>query len=240
MQAILNIAIRAARQAGAHLLRERVRMDAIISGKDLTTLQGQAETMITEVITKAYPEHGISAVHSGLETDGQDTIWHLDIVNGLQNLARNIPHYAIVMLVEEKEMPKYLLVFDPMTDEIFTAYQGGGVQCNEYRLRVSNTVDLDSIIIASAQSQDALIEAGIEVYNQGSPLLALAYVAAGRIDAFCGENLSPLELKAGNMLVKEAGGLVGDMHGGHDMIAKKQLLAANTKLFKALVQQKNS
>jgi myo-inositol-1(or 4)-monophosphatase len=240
MQAILNIAIRAARQAGAHLLRERVRMDAIIGGKDLTTLQGQAETMITEVIAKAYPEHGINAVHSGLEAENKDTVWHLDIVNGLQNFARNIPHYAIVMLIEDKGMPKYTLVFDPMTDEIFTAYKGGGVQCNEYRLRVSNTADLENVIIASAQSQNALMDAGIEVYNQGSPILALAYVAAGRIDAFCGENLSPIELKVGNMLVKEAGGLIGDLQGGHDMATKKQLLAANTKLFKALVQKNKS
>ena len=240
MQAILNIAIRAARKAGAHLLRERERMDNFIDGRELSTLQGQAETILREVIAKAYPDHGVHVLQAGEALPEQETIWHLDLVNGAENLARNLPNFAIVLLVVERGVARHGLVFSPMTDEIYTASKGDGVQCNNYRLRVSKNTELANATIASAQPELELRAAGSQIYNQACPVLDLAYVAAGRLDAFCGENLSPLELQIGNLLIKEAGGLAGDLSGGHDMDSKKQMLAANSKLFKAIVQQRQS
>mgnify|MGYP000508891352 CR=1 FL=1 len=241
MQAILNIAINAARKSGGLLLRERMRLDKQSAPRALPGLLARVETTMREIIAKAHPQHGIATVDSQMPE--ADTIWHLEVIDGFENLLRNIPHYAIVILIEQQQKPCYALIYDPHTEEIFTAAAGGGAQCNDYRLRVNQCKGLQDAVLATSmlqagQLRDAGLIAdlntqGATLYNQGCSALALAYVAAGRIDGFYGAIASKTVLKAAALLLSEAGSLVSDGQGAHDYLASSELIAANPKLLKA-------
>ena len=246
MQAILNIGIRAIRKAGGLLLRERVRLGVLPSAKAIKCLQTNAETVITEIINKAYPEHDI-LVEGIDETETHlRTIWRMEIANGLENLLRNIPHYAIVLAISDKNKIKYALVYDPHSEEIFTAVDGGGAQCDGRRLRVANSLTLHNSLWATSALQAtqlqfsdllaSLNQQSVSLYSQGCSALSLAYVAAGRVDGFFGSGLSKTVLQAGKLLIQEAGGLIGDLHGGHDYVQKEELMTANPKMFKHILQ----
>lgn len=244
MQAILNIAIRAARRAGATLLRERSRLDSQLSHDNVYKLQAQAEAIMVDIIQKAYPDHGIATANA---TSDAKTIWHLELVSGFENLLRNIPHYAVVIVIEEQKKPRYTLVYDPNTEEIFTAAAGAGAKCNDYRLRVNKCWQLQGALLATSLLQGGELTSatllaelnaeGSSLYNQGCTALSLAYVAAGRLDGFMGMGLSRTVLKAGILLLNETGALVSDWQGAHEYEQKRELLTANPKLFKILVSK---
>ena len=244
MQAILNIAIRAARKAGAHILREHLRLNTNFSHENVHKLQIQAETMMIDIIQKAYPEHGV--VTTNTDPSEAETVWHIELVSGFENLLRNIPHYALVIVIAERQKPRYTLVYDPNTEEIFTAVAGGGAQCNDYRLRTNKCGQLQGALLATStltlQAGElkvptlltALSAAGSSFYNQGCAALSLAYVAAGRLDGFFGVGLSKIVLNAGLLLLNETGALVSDWQVAHQYLEKLELLTANPKLFKLL------
>ena len=246
MQAILNIAIRAARKAGGSILRKRLRLDAKLTPKtvaDLQAAQQQAEAEMADIILKAYPEHGIVA--SSSVAAAAATVWHLEVVNGIENLLRNIPHYALVMVIKEQQKSTYALIYDPHTEEIFTAAAGAGARCNDYRLRVNSYNHLQDTVLAASMSPAVrydqaglfatLATQGVTLHYQQCAALSLAYVAAGRVDGFYGDKLSHTVTDAAALLINEAGGLVGDLQGGHHYQQRGELIAASPKLFKALL-----
>ena len=245
MQAILNIATRAARKAGAYVLRERDRLETPCNIELLAAIQQQAEFFMTEIIEKAYPDHGIVTASTSASDKTYDTTWYIEIVSGLENLVRQIPHYAIAIVIEEHSKPKYTLVFDPNCDEIFTASIGGGAKCNNHKIRVSNMSALHAAVFSTStlqagqldhfQSLNELNDEGCAIYNQGCSMLSLAYVAAGRIAGFFGGALSNTVINAAVLLIKEAGGLSVDLQGGLECTKKGELLCANPKLLKLLV-----
>lgn len=249
MQAILNIAIRGVRKAGAYLLRERDHLGTACTEAKILSLQQQAELIIKEHISKAYPDHNLIASHNDLPEKLADTVWYIEVVSGYENLLRNIPHYSFVISIEEKSKVKYSLIYDPHSDEIFTAAAGGGAQCNSSKLRVTQCKNFNDAIVATTTLQSGSLKTaehvvelnakGAALYNQGCSALNLAYVAAGRIDAFYGSGLSQTVLNAGVLLIKESGGLVADLTGAVNFAAKGELLAANSKLLKLLVQLLN-
>jgi myo-inositol-1(or 4)-monophosphatase len=247
MQAILNIAIRGVRKAGAYLMRERERLETHPSSDKISPLQAYAESLISEAVNKAYPDHTVISSHSAAVETVNDAVWYLEVVSGYENLVRNIPHYAFVINIEEKNKTKYGLIYNPHTDEIFTAVAGGGAQCNTYKLRIKTHNHLNDAILATSQLQagqlkkaeqlQTLNQAGAALYNEGCSALSLAYVAAGRLDGFFGSALSKTVINVGSLFIKESGGLVGDLTGGVAYLQKGELLAANPKLFKTLIQE---
>ncbi len=241
MQAILNIGIRAARRGGAVLLRERSRLVVNASEQSFDKLESQVKWVMHAIVQKAYPDHAIDAV------DGTaDVVWHMAI-DGFANLVRDIPHAAIVILIKQQRRSQHALIYDPYTDEIFTATAGTAGQCNDYRLRVSCCYSFKNAILSTSLLQGKqLNQAGADMlaqlnaegaafYHQGCPALSLAYVAAGRIDAFFACALEKTIIDAGVLLVNAAGGLSGDWQGGHLHAQKMQLVAANAKLFRVLL-----
>lgn len=243
MQAILNIAMGAARRAGAVLLRERPRLPVNASMQELKQLQLQVKRMMLEVVQKAYPDHAIDT-HDGIpKHDGTaEVVWHIEI-DGFANVIRGIPHAAIVVLIEQQRCPQHTLIYDPYTDEIFTATAGGVGKCDDYRLRISRCHDVKHVILStpllqSKQLVEVLMQLNAEgaaFYYQGCPALSLAYVAAGRIDGFFAHALEKTIIDAGVLLLNVAGGLSGDWQGGHLHSRKMQLVAANAKLFRVLL-----
>jgi len=242
MKPILNIALRAARKAGSFLVYERVRLDATVKPEAVQDLQLNAEMILRETISKTFPEHAIVTNTPDFSEIQADVVWYLQTISGQANFIRNIPHYAISIVVYEQQKAQHVLIYDPNCEEFFVASLGNGAKCDDYRIRVTNVSELpntlltttdefiQSTMIASLRAQKA------DFYFQGCPILGLAYVAAGRADAFCGNHLSAIELAAGSVLLQESGALLGDFQGGHDYVAKQELIAANPKLFKVIVQ----
>lgn len=242
MKPILNIALRAARKAGSFLVYERVRLDAAGNPQALQELQVNTEIILRETISKTFPEHVIVSEAPDFSQIKADVVWYIEAINGQENFMRNIPHYAIIIVVYEQQKLQHALIYDPNCEEFFVASNGNGAKCDDYRIRMNSNPDLaGSLFMSSDDFIDSNTYSNLRKQNthfhfQGCTTLALAYTAAGRADAFCGRGLSTIELAVGTLLLQEAGALVGDFQGAHDYMAKQELLAANPKLFKACLQ----
>jgi myo-inositol-1(or 4)-monophosphatase len=162
-----------------------------------------------------------------------------------------IPHFAISIGLEREGQLVSGVIYNPVTDDLFTAEKGHGAFLNNKRLRVAGRKELAPSLIATglpflgkegharatAEMAEVMnVTCGIRRF--GSASLDLAYVAAGRFDGFWERILKPWDLAAGIVLVREAGGVVTDLTGGSDMLGKGSVLASNEylhpQLFKLL------
>lgn len=250
---MLNIAVRAARRAGDIITRAIDRLDTISFTEKqhndfVSEIDQQAEQEIIFTIRKAYPNHGILAEESG-ESKGDDYLWIIDPLDGTTNFLHGFPHYAISIAVQHKNKIEIGLVYDPLRQEFFVATRGAGARLNERRLRVSTRKSLEGSLLGTGfpfRDQESLtpyiktfqalspLAAGIR--RAGSATLDLAYVAAGRLDGFWEFGLSPWDIAAGSLLIKEAGGLITDLSGQENYLETGNVLAGNPKVFKAMLQ----
>jgi len=255
---MLNIALRAARSAGELILRSTERLDVIsVNEKDakdyVTEIDRAAEQLIVTALRKAYPNHGILGEESGLSQgtgEGADYLWIIDPLDGTTNFVRGVPHYAVSIACKYRGRLEHAVVLDPVRQEEFTASRGRGAALNGRRLRVGSRKSFEGALLGTGfpfrdgqmDNLDAYLgmfrsltgqTAGIR--RAGAASLDLAYVAAGRYDAFWEFDLSEWDMAAGALLIQEAGGLVSDFSGSHDFLEKGQIVAGNTKCFKAVL-----
>ena len=256
----VNIALRAARQAGNLIRRAAENNDPLaISAKGhndfVTQIDQAAEARIIDVLRKAYPNHGILAEESGEiagQDDGADHQWIIDPLDGTTNFIHGFPQYAVSIALKIKGRLEHAVVYDPLRDEEFTASRGRGASLNGRRIRVTKRAGLDGALISTgfpfrkdqAAHMDAYLgmfrsisEATAGLRRPGSAALDLAWVAAGRVDGFFELGLSEWDIAAGVLLITEAGGLVGDLAGGHTYMERGNVVAGNPKVFKGLLQK---
>ncbi len=258
MQPMLNIALRAARSAGELIIRSVERLDVIsISEKEakdyVSEVDRAAEQSIISVLRKAYPNHGILGEETGLTPgsgEGSDYLWIIDPLDGTTNFLRGVPHFAVSIACKYRGRLEHGVVLDPVRQEEFTASRGRGAALNGKRIRVSSRKSLDGALLGTGfpfrngqlEALDsylnmfrALVGPTAGLRRAGAASLDLAYVAAGRYDAFWEFGLSEWDMAAGALLIQEAGGLVGDFVGGHQFLEKGQIVAGNAKCFKAVL-----
>lgn len=251
MQALLTIAVRAARKAGDFILREANHIKAVETKSEndyVTNVDQAAEQLIIETISSAYPEHSFLGEESG--TSGEsDFQWVIDPIDGTTNYIRKIPHWAVSIACKHKGRTQIGVVYDPSKGELFSAVKGRGAQYDGKKCRVSNTKGLEHSLLATGfpfRNQQRL-EEYLDVFGKlfphcsdmrraGSAALDLAYVAAGRIDGFWEFGLSPWDTAAGVLLVEESGGMVADMNGDPNYENQGSILAANPKAFKEMLK----
>lgn len=256
MQPMLNIALRAARTAGEKIVRAGDRLDLVkVDEKGtndfVTDIDRQSEQDIIAIIKRAYPEHGFLGEESGSSNSGSDYIWVIDPLDGTTNFIRGIPHYAVSIGCLFKGKLEHAVVYNPVTREEFTASRGYGAQLNGRRLRVTARTTLDGALIGTGipfrHHKEELLPAYLKTLGElasktagirrpGSAALDLAYVAAGRYDAFWEMGLKPWDMAAGALLVQESGGLVGDFNGGNDYLESGNIVCGNPKCFKQVLQ----
>jgi len=256
MHPILNIAIKAARRAGAIINR------AALGGAPLdvrskhvndfvTQVDNEAESAVIEVLRKAYPDHAILAEESGAETGGarSEYRWIIDPLDGTTNFIHGFPQYCVSIGVQHRGALAHAVVYDPFKNELFTASKGRGAFLNDRRLRVTRCAQLRDALVGTGFPFKELTR--IELYMKqlrtmmasctgvrraGSAALDLAYVAAGRLDAFWEMGLSPWDMAAGALLIQEAGGLVGDLAGEQAYLESGDIAAATPKVFAQLLE----
>lgn len=253
MHPLLNIAIRAARRAGEVIARSIPRLESVqvqSKGRNdyVSEVDKAAEAEIIQIIRKNYPAHAILAEESG-ESGENETRWIIDPLDGTTNFLHGFPTFAVSIAAEHRGRLEVAVVFDPMSQELFTATQGGGAHLDNFRLRVSKQRELEGALLAtgfpyraSEEHMDAYLQmlrsmmmqtAGIR--RPGSAALDLAYVAAGRVDGFWEIGLKPWDTAAGLLLIQEAGGRVGTLTGG-DYRHGGNLIAGTPKVYAAMVE----
>jgi myo-inositol-1(or 4)-monophosphatase len=251
---MLNMAIRAARQAGNIILRslERghpLRVDSKGQNDFVTEVDKQAEASIIDVLHKAYPTHTFLAEESGLSHQGSEYEWIIDPLDGTTNFFHANPHFCVSIALRCRNNIEQAVIYDPVRQEMFTATRGSGAFMNDRRIRVSQLPSLNSALLGTGfpfriqhhlgsylETFKALFPLASDVRRAGSAALDLAYVASGRLDGFWEIGLKEWDMAAGILLVQEAGGLVGDFSGGDEFFRTGNLVAGNAKVFKGILQ----
>ncbi len=246
---ILNVMTAAAEKAARGLVRDFGELEHLqVSKKGLgdfvSTADRRSEDILIYELSKARPDYPFLTEETGA-IPGKNTefCWIIAPLDGTLNFLHGIPHFAIVIALKKEDEIVASVTYSPLQDEMYWAEKGKGSFLNQRRLRVSGRRHLDEAVIAMGTPfgdhgdisifQKRLekimpITAGTRRF--GAAALDLAYVAAGKFDAFFEDHLKPWDLAAGILLVKEAGGYVTEVNGGKDMLNSGSILAANEYL----------
>ena len=247
-EATLRLATDLARQAGALALEMRQGVEQLAtksSPTDVVTAADKAvERLLVTAIGQERPMDGLLG-EEGSETSGTSGVrWVIDPIDGTVNYLYGIPQWAVSIGVEDDHGTLVGVVFDPVKDELWQAVRGAGASLNDTPIRCTEVADLAQTLVGTGfgYAQDAraaqsklmptLLPAVRDIRRLGSGALDLCAVAAGRLDAYYEQGLSPWDLSAGGLIAREAGARVEGLQGakaGADMV-----IAAGPAIFDAL------
>ena len=252
MNPMVGFAVNAARRAGDIINRaaeniEQLKIQHKTKNDLVSEVDHAAEAEIINSLQKIYPDHAFLAEESG-RIGESDYEWIIDPLDGTTNFLHGFPVYAVSIALAYKKQLQVAVVYDPCRNDLFTASRGSGAYLNEKRIRVSKRDKLIDCLIGTGfpfrANSDvdsygemfkalALKTAGIR--RPGAAALDLANVAAGRLDGFWEICLSPWDMAAGALLIKEAGGLVGDLDGDSEYMDSGKIVTGNPKIFAQLL-----
>lgn len=252
---IINIAVEAARAGGNLIVRAMKRLNTIkIAEKRpndfVTEVDQRVEQEIISVVRKAYPSHGFLGEECGEIAGDEDYQWIIDPIDGTRNFIHGFPYFAISIAVMHKNKIEHGVIYDPNRQELFTASRGKGARLNETRIRVSERKRLEECLLGTGfayrhSDKENIIPLKIlqsmipicgDVRRAGAATLDLAYVACGRLDGFWEIGLHIWDVAAGILLIKEAGGMVCDPHGGEDYLKTGNVVAANPTIMRQFLK----
>lgn len=254
MSPFVNIAVRAAREAGALQMQYFGRTDAVVvkekqANDFVSEVDKASERIIVDAIRKAYPWHSILAEESGSHK-GNEYLWIIDPLDGTTNYLHGFPQFAISIALQHKNELIGAVVYDPVRDEIFTADKGGGAYLNDRRIRVGQLKGLKGALLGTGipfrdfRHTDAyfgmmksMIQEAAGVRRPGSAALDFSWLACGRTDGFWELGLSAWDFAAGALLVKEAGGVVTDIGGGNAYLETGNVVAGNIKVHQSMLER---
>lgn len=252
MHPIIQVASQAARAAGKIVHRSiNTEKDITITEKHtndyVTNIDIEIEECLLHHLQKAYPTHSFLTEETG-EIHGEDTdhVWVIDPLDGTTNFIHGFGHYAISIALQIHGVSQYAVIYNPATDELYTAVKGKGAQLNGKRLRVTNQASFEGSLIAPSMPRSgrykdsygnllqAISKEVAGVRYTGSVALDLAYIAAGQLDGMWRVGIKPWDSAAGLLLVREAGGVVMDLNGGTD-VSSGDIIAAAPKMAKPII-----
>jgi myo-inositol-1(or 4)-monophosphatase len=252
---MLNVAVKAARAAGAIINRAALDVEAVrISQKQVndfvTEVDQNSERVIIETLLTAYPDHGILAEESG-STHGNpnaDHIWIIDPLDGTTNFIHGFPYYCVSIALQVQGRLEQAVIYDPTRNDLFTATKGRGAFMNDRRIRVSKRTRLEECLLSTGfpfRPEDDfnkylslmgdVMQRTTGLRRPGAAALDLAYVAAGFSDGFFELGLKPWDMAAGALLITEAGGLVSNFTGEGPYLEHQECLAAPPRIYAQLV-----
>jgi myo-inositol-1(or 4)-monophosphatase len=252
--ALLNVMIAAARKAARNLTRdfgevENLQVSLKGPANFVSAADRKAEDILRAELAKVRPGYGFLGEESGNQPgDDKSHTWIVDPLDGTTNFLHGIPHFAISIALEREGTIVAGLIYNPINDEMFTAERGKGAYLNDRRIRVAARKRLPEAVfacglphlgrgdLAQFRQEFAVIQdkvAGLRRF--GSAALDLAWVAAGRLDAYWERNISAWDIAAGLLIVREAGGFVSDCQGKDTMFATGEIVAGNETMHSELV-----
>jgi myo-inositol-1(or 4)-monophosphatase len=253
---MLNIAVKAARAAGAIINRAALDLDVLKIGRKgpndfVSEVDRNAEGAIIQTVLEAYPGHGILAEESGREHGARDSeyVWIIDPLDGTTNFLHGFPVYAVSIALAHRGQVQQAVVYDPTRNDLFIASKGRGAFLNDRRLRVSKRTRLADSLIGTGfpfrkgdnfkryvKMFEEVMQASAGLRRPGAAALDLCYVAAGYYDGFFEMGLNPWDVAAGSLIITEAGGLIGNFAGDSDYLHQREVVAGNPRVFGQLVQ----
>jgi myo-inositol-1(or 4)-monophosphatase len=250
---LTSTAIQAALKSG-EILRRGFGTQYEITAKPgrqnfVTEYDKASEASIISFIQERYPSHSFLAEESGYSQQAkqEDILWIIDPLDGTTNFAHHIPIFTVSIAAYQQDQGLCGVIFQPFTQELFVAEKGKGAYLNGNRLQVSQIGRMEEALIIASLPYDItsipvfnldrliqITQRGVTLRNLGSAALALAYVAAGKADAFWMYNLYPWDLAAGQLLIEEAGGVVSRYGNLEKLHAPSNIMASNQALHSSL------
>jgi myo-inositol-1(or 4)-monophosphatase len=252
--ALLNVMTAAARKAARNLTRdfgevENLQVSLKGPANFVSAADRKAEDILRAELAKVRPGYGFLGEESGNQPgDDKSHTWIVDPLDGTTNFLHGIPHFAISIALEREGTIVAGLIYNPINDEMFTAERGKGAYLNDRRIRVAARKRLAEAVfacglphlgrgdLAQFRQEFAVIQdkvAGLRRF--GSAALDLAWVAAGRLDAYWERNISAWDIAAGLLIVREAGGFVTDCEGKDTMFTTGDVVAGNETMHSELL-----
>ena len=252
MNPMMTVAINAAEKAGK-IQKESLGRSFEIGFKGeinlVTDVDRISEDIIIEIIRDVYPDHQILAEEGKGQKNPSSYKWIIDPLDGTTNYAHGYPCFCVSIALEEDGDIVLGVVYNPVLDELFTAEKGKGAYLNGGEIRVSSTEELTNSMLATGFPYDIresennnlvhftnFIMRARAIRRAGSAALDLCYVAIGRFDGFWELKLSPWDVAAGSLIVREAGGIVTDFRGHGFNIYSKEILAGNGRVHSEMVK----
>ena len=212
----LNIMIKAVEKASKPIIRDFGEVEKLQVSKKgpydfVTKTDKNVEKILIEELSKTKKNYSFITEEAGkIKNKDKENIWIIDPIDGTTNFLHGIPHFSICIAHQYKGKILSGLIFDPIKDEMFFAEKDKGAFLNNKRLRVSKRNSLDDCLFSS--NKEGVKFCDLNMRYSGCAALDLAYVAAGRLDGFFHNKINLWDVAAGEILVKEAGGLVNDIH----------------------------
>ena len=253
--AVINVMVKAARRAGRSLKRDLGEIENLqVSLKGpanfVSLADKRAEQMLCEDLSKARPGYGFLGEEGGIR-EGQDKshTWIVDPLDGTTNFLHGIPQFAISIGLQREGTMIAGVIYNPANDELYTAERGKGAFLNDQRLRVAGRRKLNESVIACglphigrgdfklSLAELAEIQprvAGLRRFGAAS--LDMAFVAAGRLDGYWERNLQAWDMAAGQIIVREAGGIVSGIEGDDDPLKTGDVICGNEHIHAELVK----
>ena len=250
----MNIIHKACVKASKSLIRdfgeiEKLQVSSKGPGDFVSAADKKSEKIIIEELSKAHPDYGILSEESGeINKNNKENRWIIDPIDGTSNFLNGIPQFAISVAYEEKGKVICGMIFDPIKNEMFFAEKGAGAFLNNSRIRVSNKKKLkESMLVTggprrSSKKRESIFKeynnisniVDIPIRKFGSAALDLANVASGRFDGFWQWELSYWDIAAGLIILEESGGFVDFLEKDEKVLAKKNIIATNSKIHQEL------
>ena len=254
--ALMTVMTAAAIKAGRGLKRdfgevENLQVSVKGPGDFVSAADRRSEKVLFEELSKARPGYGF-IMEEGGTVEGTDPshTWHIDPLDGTTNFLHGVPLFAISIGLEREGQIVAGVIYNPATDDMFFAEKGQGAYLNNRRLRVSARRDMAEALVAcgipplgkakdhprfKAELAAAMAVAG-NLRRLGAAALDLAYVAAGRFDAYWERNMHSWDVAAGAILVREAGGFVSDADGRDSFLQTNSICGGTEYIHRALLE----
>jgi myo-inositol-1(or 4)-monophosphatase len=205
----------------------------------------QAELQLIEKLGKILPEAGFIAEESSPDTNTKELNWIIDPLDGTTNFIHNIPAYAVSIALASKTETLLGVVYNIPQNELFYAHKNGKAFLNEKEISVSKNAKMSDCLIATGfpvknfdrlegfqKTTEYFMKNTRGIRRIGAAAVDLCYVACGRFDGFFEYNLSPWDVAAGALIVKQAGGVISDFSGGENYIFGKETVASSKGISK--------
>ncbi len=253
--ALMNVMTAAARKAGRSLARdfgEVEQLQVSIKGPAnfVSAADHKAEDIIFKELAKARPQYGFLMEERGV-VEGADKThrWIVDPLDGTTNFLHGIPLFAVSIGLERDGVLVAGLIYNPISDELFSAEKGKGAFINDKRrLRVAARKSVADAVVATGiphrgrpghpnflKEMGTVMREVTGIRRTGSAALDLAWTAAGRFDGYWERSLKPWDMAAGICIVREAGGLAQDLDGGDKMLETGDIIAGNGTMVRGLL-----
>jgi len=247
-----TLAETAARNAGEVILASFGRASLQVEKKGVadfvTEVDRAAEAEIRQTLAEACPDHGFLLEEGGEVAGKSDAVWYVDPLDGTTNFIHRFPFFSVSLGLVKAGEVVVGVVYDPLRNEMYSAEKGGGTWLNGIAVKVSKAAALDAALLGTGfpfrarEHLDTYLDLFKRIFlgaagvrRAGSAALDLAYVACGRTEGFFELALSPWDVAAGSLLVREAGGRVSDFHGGEGYLHGGDIVASNGSIHEELL-----